>query len=96
MKNKNLILSLFATALLVVSCNDTDDATGHSNLPVEGLVNANLTTDFSTSVNNVVNEDDEDVFTMTVTLDKTQPVDVYLNAPGASREFYQVLEKIVD
>ncbi len=79
MKNKNLILSLFASALLVVSCNDTDDATGHSNLPVEGLVNATLVTDFSTTSDNVVDEADEDVFTMTVTLDKTQPVDVYLN-----------------
>ena len=79
MKNKNLILSLFASALLVVSCNDTDDATGHSNLPVEGLVNATLVTDFSTTVDNVVDEANEDEFTMTVTLDKTQPVDVYLS-----------------
>lgn len=79
MKNKNLILSLFASALLVVSCNDTDDGTGHSNLPVQNPVNATLVTDFSTSVDNVVDEQDEDVFTISVTLDKTQPVDIYLN-----------------
>jgi hypothetical protein len=62
-----------------VSCNDTDDATGHSNLPVQNPVNATLITDFSTTVDNVVDEADEDVFTISVTLDKTQPVDIYLN-----------------
>ncbi len=79
MKNniiKSFALSIFA--LGIFSCESDDDATGYSNLQVESDVTATLNMQDGLAASQTVREADLNAYSYTVTLNKTQPVDIHL------------------
>ena len=75
-------ISLFALSLVLLNSCDKDDATGASSTPATKNVNGVITTPSNTTIN--VTEEDEGVYTYSVTLDKPQVVDIHVHVKQIS------------
>lgn len=75
-------ISLFALSLVLFNSCENDDATGHSTTPATKNVNGVITTPSNSTIN--VMEEDEGVYTYSVTLDKPQVVDIHVHVSQKS------------
>lgn len=75
-------IKLFSAALLsilFIGCDKEESTTGKSNLEVATGVTATISLASPLASSQTVREADGDVFTYTITLDKTQPVDIHIS-----------------
>ncbi|HQW69480.1 MAG TPA: hypothetical protein PLH25_07420 [Flavobacterium sp.] len=76
--NIKSITIAFLSSVVLFSCDNNDDATGYSNLIVTEGVVASISLSSPLQTSQTVREADEDSFSYTITLDKTQAVDIHI------------------
>lgn len=81
---KKIFINKFGIALLLsstlfVSCDDSGDATGYSNLIVNENVLGTINLASPLTNSQTVREGDQAVFNYTITLDNPQPVDIHVS-----------------
>lgn len=77
--NNKFGFALLLSSMLFISCDDSGDATGYSNLIVAEDVVGTITLDSPLTNSQTVREGDQGVYTYTITLNKPQSVDIHVS-----------------
>lgn len=77
--NNKFGIALLLSSALFVSCDDSGDATGYSNLIVNENVVGTINLASPLTNSQTVREGDQAVFNYTITLDNPQPVDIHVS-----------------
>lgn len=72
-------LGLLLSSMMFISCDDSGDATGYSNLIVAEDVVGTISLDSPLTNSQTVREGDEGVYTYTITLNKPQSIDIHVS-----------------
>jgi hypothetical protein len=77
--NNKFTMGLFLSSMMFISCDDSGDATGYSNLIVAEDVVGTINLDSPLTNSQTVREGDQGVYTYTITLNKPQAVDIHIS-----------------